>query len=47
MGKKTEASAAWQQIRELASHHDLAEGTTAIAEPDCIRLAGVTLYENK
>ena len=45
MGKKSEASAAWQHIRELAVSHD--GDVTSIAEPDCIRLAGAVLYENK
>jgi tetratricopeptide (TPR) repeat protein len=46
MGKKAEANAAWQHIRELVAARDR-EGATSVAEPDCFRLAGTVMYEKQ
>jgi len=45
MRKKNEASAAWQQIRELVTQHG--GDVTSVADSDCIRLATAVLHENK
>ena len=45
MGKKNEASAAWERIRELVTQSG--GDVTSVADSDCLRLATAVLHENK